>query len=244
VADAKLLADAVLGALAALLFAHVGRLNARRQGVDQDARRAFRQFAAWWLGLAGYTLVGVLRSLLAGLGDLDIRTHVALEMAGYVPLLVALWGLLSYLVYIYAGTHRWQPFLKGYHVALCLGLWLLLARTRPVAVVARGWTTKLAYADPLQGAPLALLVLAILGPVLAAAIGYGGLYPRTKDPVARRRILLVSAALVLWFGLSAVASGLDARPDWWPLATRALGVISALLLLAAFREKEPRSTAP
>ncbi|HEX2021992.1 MAG TPA: hypothetical protein VHH36_04720 [Candidatus Thermoplasmatota archaeon] len=228
-ADARLLAVALLGVLSAALFAYVGAANLRRDAHDAPARRALRQFALWWLGLALYTLQGAATSLLVAAGVTHLGAHVALLALGYVPLMVALWGLLSYLVYIHAGTHRLQPLLKAYHVALGAGLVLLLARTRPTAVVASGWGTQVAYAHP-----LALLVFAILGPVLASAVAYGALYRKTPDPAARRRIRLVSASLVLWFGLSIAAGAQVVSADWWPLAARLLALGASLLLLRAF----------
>lgn len=238
--DPRLVADALLGILSAALFAYVGRLNRIRAAGSEDAHRALGQFATWWQGLAAYTLVGAVRSALGAWGFLDIRVHVALEALGYAPLFLALWGLLGYLVFIYAGTHRWQPLLKGYHAALFVAFVLLLAWTRPYAVDATGWRTSLLYEHPLQGPVLALAVFAILGPVILAALGYAGLYARTRDARARRRVALVSVSLVLWFGLSALSRATVSPAVWWPLATRLLGLGATLLLLLAFREPSVR----
>lgn len=231
----------VLGGATALLFAYVGAANFRRDPRDAPARWAVRQFGLWWLGLAGLTLQVAASTLLVAFGATDVRLHVALMAAGYVPLCVGLWGLLSYLVYIYAGTHRWQPLLATYHAALCAGLLLLLARTRPAGVAAHGWGIRTEYAHPLTGAPLLAVVLAILGPVILGAVAYGGLYRKAKGPAQRRRILTVSAALVLWFGLSAAAGAQVFQVDWWPLAARALALGGAMLLLRAFAP--PRAAA-
>lgn len=238
-ADARLLMDAAAGLLAAALFVYVGVRNAGRDATDGPSRLALRQFAAWWFGLAAYTLVGAARSALAAAGQLDLGLHVALEILGYAPLCVALWGLLSYLVFIYAGTQRWQPFIVGYHVVLGVGLSLLLFRTQPRAVAAEAWRTQLVDAHPLEGAPLVLVVLAILGPVMLGAIGYAALYPRTRDRQVRRRIALVSGALLLWFGLSAFGASAQAGWEGWPLVARALGLGATLLLILAFRDGRP-----
>lgn len=232
--SATLLAGAALSGLTAVLFAYVGRLNLHRATHDEDTRRAMRQFGYWWLGLSAYTLLIAVGAFLAASGNLDVRAHVLLMATGYAPLAVALWGLLSYLVYIYSGTHRWQAGLRAYHLALCAGLLLLLLYTRPTRILATDWGTLVEYERPVTGWVLASIVLAILGPVLVGALAYGGLYTRTRDPVARRRVLMVSSALILWFGLSAAATALDVRAAWWPLAARILALCATGLLVAAY----------
>lgn len=235
-ADVRLLAMTALSLATAALFAWVALLNARRVTHDAASAQAARDFVRWWAGLSVWTVLNAASTALVAVGVTSAPRHVALMVLGYPALAAALHGLLSYLLYVHTGATRGRSLLRAYHAALAIGLTLLLAYTRPQAVIAQGWGTLVEYARPLTGAWLALAVLAILGPVLVAAVAYGSLYRRTRDPQARRRIALVSASLTAWFGLSAAASILQLDDAWWPLAAKLLGLAATLLLLVAFRD--------
>ena len=91
-------------------------------------------------------------------------------------------------------------------------------------------------ARPLAGAPLLLVLLAILGPPPVLAVAYARLYVRVTEPAGKRRILLVSVALFVWFTLTMLANATSVvRAEWWPLAARLLAVGATLVLVSAYR---------
>ena len=67
------IAGTLVSVLAALVYAHVGRLLARRP-VSAEHRLAARLFALWWLGLAAGTLLGAAQNVLALAGVRDRLT--------------------------------------------------------------------------------------------------------------------------------------------------------------------------
>lgn len=230
-----LLVDAGFGFACAALFALVGAISRRGRAGDEDTRKAGAAFSAWWAGFALLTLANAAKSFAAGLGATSVPVHVALAIVGYAFLCVALWGLTSYLAFIYRGKHDLQPAIRAYFAALFVLLLGVLTWTHPIAVETEGWTATLVNERPLTGAPLLLTLLAILGPPPVLAAAYARLYKRASDPAAKRRIALVSGALVVWFGLSILANATAlATIAWWPLAARGLAMVSTLALLYAY----------
>lgn len=236
-ASATLAIDAALALATALVFAYVGQMTLRRRPTEIDGARALRRFAAWWFGLAAYTLVGGLRSAMAAAGNLDLTLHAAVSNLSTIPLVVLLWGVVSYLAYIYTGRRAALTASTVLHVAILVFYAGVLLTFEPVAVRAQTWTVSIDYADGgLPGWVTALVLFSILGPTLAAAVGYASLYFRTRERNARYRIAMVSSGFLLWFGSAAVASLTPiAQAEWWPPASRLLGILATAIILAAYR---------
>lgn len=231
-----LLADAALALALAALYAYVARVVRDRPTTSRDADRAKGAFVTWWVGLAGLTLVGALRSVLGGLDVLHVGLHAALSYLTLPLLVAALWGLLDYLLYIYTGSPRWRGVTMAAHAALGVFFVALVAWMGPRSVTASDWTVGLAYARPLEGPLLVLALGLILVPTLLAAGAYLTLAFRVKDRTARYRIAMVSGAFLLWFGSAAVASAFRWSDwYWWPLAARGVALLATLLILAAYR---------
>jgi hypothetical protein len=235
-----LLFDAAFATATAVLYAYVGGLVRSRPTADADARLANRMFTVFWFGLAAINVMGAIRNVLAVAGVLDIGWHAALGFLSIVPLVALLWGLTYYLAYIYTGKRWLFAPLTAIHALLLGGFCYLVWWMQPQGVTVNEWSVVVDYARNPAGPLVALLLFTILGPVLLLSLGYGTLYFRTDDPTARYRIALVSGAFILWFGSPLVAYAVPALGEWWawPIATRVIGLISTLMILAAY--KPPR----
>lgn len=239
-----LILDATFATAIAALYAWVGVLMLRRPADGQDARLALGLFSVWWFGLALVTALGAARSLLAAAGIVDVPLHQALSVLGVVPLVAALWGLVYYLLYVYLGRRSLLWPVTVFHAILLLGFLYLVVWLQPTAVEVRDFGVGFTYARELQGALVSVALFGILGPALLASVGYGSLLFRTTDRTARYRIGMVSGAFLLWFGTSALSSPLGFSTwYWWPVAARVVGLVSTLLVLAAYVPPRPLAKA-
>lgn len=234
--EATLLFDAAFALATSVLYAYVGRLVLSRETPDDGSRTAIRMFAVWWFALAGTTVLGAVRSALAGFGFVDFNLHIALAYMGFLPLVALLWGLVYYLVYIYTGNAKWFMPITVLHVAILAFLVWLTAYLQPTGVLVKDWSVEFTYAREIGGALVGVTLFTILGPALLAAIGYATLYFRTTDPTARYRIACVSGGFILWFGTSLVAASIPAlgQSSTWPVIGRLIGLVATLIILAAY----------
>lgn len=234
--NATLALDGVLAAATALLYIYVGSITLRRETSDGMSRRAVRLFALWWYALAALTLVGTMRTALAAFGVTDMTLHHALSWLSVLPLAAALWGLVSYLAFIYTGSPTAFRLSTLFHGALLVALAWLVAVRPPTGVVLGAYSAQLQYDSELPPAATAALLAGIILPALAAAVGYASLYFRTNDRSARYRIAMVSGAFVMWFGIAGFATptGLN-ELAWWPVASRVVAFVATLMVLAAYQ---------
>lgn len=218
-----------------LVYAWIGRRFTRRE-VSHDAETAMVAFTAWWYGLAAYTLLEGARLLLAGGGVLDVNLFVGLELLGNLFLAAALWGLLVYLIHLWRGPSPWTvPAVAGAYLGVFLVLVYLVTVAQPVGLDVGAWEIDLAFANPPTATVEAVLLAIATVPPILCALTYLSLYPRIDDPTRAYRILLVSLGVIAWFGapLAAAATAL-AQASAWPLASRAIGLVAALVILAAY----------
>lgn len=231
-----LVIDAGLAFAIALLYTLVGRITLARPSSSADARLAIRLFAVWWFGLAVVTLISAARTLLAAVGVLDLPLHMTLGFAALLPLVACLWGLVYYLLYIYTGDRRLFVPVTVMHAGILVFLLYLTLWLQPVGLKVSDWSVTTENARLLDGPLLGVALFLILGPAIFAALGYGSLLFRTRDPTTRYRIGTVSGAFLLWFGSAVVAAVTTLGTwYWWPLTARAIGLVSTLLILAAYR---------
>lgn len=241
---ATLLLDAAFALAMGVLYLYVARLVGARQVSSPGARRALRGFVVWWLALAAYTALDGARSLLAAFDVLDREPHAILAYAALAPLVVALWGLVDYLVYIHTGTQRWRRAILVGHVALGAFLFALVVYRHPIGAEALDWDVPVLYERALSGPLYFLAIGAVLGPVLGASAGYLSLAFRVRDPASRARIFTVGGAFFAWFGIAALASATQlAQWYWWPLAADAIALAATLVILGAYRTPRPEAGA-
>ena len=230
-----LLLDATLGLAIALLYVRVAVLMHRRPTTRPEAAAALRSFVVWWAGLAVVTVIGSLRGTLAAFDVLGRAPHAFLTYLSVPALVAALWGLVDYLVFIYAGTQRWRALIRYGHAAIAVFFLGLLVWMHPIAVTSTDWTATMTYEHELPGPARVLALILILAPVLAASVAYFALGFRVEDLRSRVRILLVSSAFILWFGLAALASAVGwSAWYWWPLVSRGIALGATLLILLAY----------
>lgn len=227
--------DGIVTISSALLYAFVGVLMLRRPAKDADARLALALFAVWWFGLGAFAALDGTRSLLAAAGILDLGPHLAIAIGTTIALVAALWGLVYYLLYVYLGR-RWVLVpVTLFHIALVVGVLYLVVSLGPSGVEVSDWAASIAYAEEAGGALTTGVTVAILGPALLAAFGYGSLYFQTEDRTARYRVAMVAGAFLLWFGASALATPMGISSwYWWPLVAHMIGIVATLMVIAAY----------
>lgn len=238
--DAIPLLGTVLSLAGAVLFALVGRTVHRRQ-VSPEAHSAQLAFVVFWYGLAGVTLVGALLSLSGSLFDVGMMLVVTFVLL--VVLCAAMAGLLHYLVFLYTSRNLLPYILAGYGAYFVLLVAYILLNG-PSGIESTRWGPSLEYSHPLDGGPLywVVLVLLIAPPVLSAG-AYLSLYRLTHDRMLRRRILLVSTSIIVWFGSSLIGTAPGAQEtDWYRIASRLISLAAAGVVLYAYTRVRP--TAP
>lgn len=222
----------------AAVFAYVGVIVLQRRVSEAGSVRALRLFATWWFALATLTTANAAQLLLASAGVTALSAHVAFATLGVVPLTVALWALLYYLLYIYTGNERLFWPLTIVYAFITVWFLYLIVWLDPVAVNVTKWTVTLEYANQtaLEGSLGVALLALLLGPILVAATLYGSLFFRAPTPDARYRIGMVSGAFLLWFGhpILANAAGLT-DVAWWPLVSRIVSLVATFMVLAAYQ---------
>jgi len=228
------LASILFSVVSSLAFATVALAISRRE-VSTPMRGANRAFVVWWAGLGASTFLTGIATALAVVGYTPLPLYQALELVRIFLVCLALWGLLHYLLVLIAG---WQGMAwpLGILYTLLAGYlaWNLLAQS-PDHVELGSWVATLEPTADAQGAQLVLLLALIVGPQFLAALAYLALYFRVDDPLAKRRILIVSLSILIWFGAAiAAALGNVAGSNTWQLASRLLGLGAAAAILYAY----------
>src|SRR5688572_9709605 len=192
----------------AVLFALVGRTVHHRQ-VSAEARSAQMAFVVFWYGLAAVTLFGAMMAVSGPL--LDVGAMLVVTTLLVLVLCGALAGLLHYLVFLYTSRNLLAFILVGYGAYFVLLVAYILLNG-PSGIERTRWGPELEFSHSLEGGPLywTVLLLLIAPPVVSAA-SYLSLYRLTQDPVLRRRILLVSISIIVWFGSSLVGTAPGAQ---------------------------------
>lgn len=193
-------------------------------------------FAVWWFGLAASTAIGGARSLLGAVGILDLAIHATLSMVSLLPLCVALWGLLYYLLFLYTGRKSILWPLSALYALVYLSFVALIVWLAPTGAEASASGVTLTYAREASGPVVWAFLAVLLGPIVVAAILYGSLYFRLKDRSQRYRVGLVSAGFLVWFAAPAVAFVAGVADDaWWPVASHVIGLVVPGIVLLAYK---------
>jgi hypothetical protein len=224
--------------LSAALYFWVARIVLRRR-IEGEARRANALFALWWIALGFVFLLSPLYSLPPRLlGYRDLPLAITVLNVSLLLIVAAVWGLVYYLAYVYTGSSRWFWPITAFYAVLALVFLYLLAWLNPTGFDGAG---RLVFErKQLTGAPAIALGLMLTLPVVVAALGYGSLFFQVREAAARYRIGLVSGAFLLQFGWSTASTLLQLSrryPDSLALSlvSNALGLVSAVAILLAFR---------
>jgi hypothetical protein len=220
---------------AAIFFVVAGVLSRRR--VSTDTRPAHLAFMAWWIGIGVTSVVtGALVLLYAG-NDLSLWVYATMEQANVLVLTIALFGLMFYLAFLYAGSTRFTPYILLYYAAFYVGLEALINWSPPTGIQDNGWSLVATMSKAAPALPpwvIATFVVTLLVPQVLGAAAYALLYRRAEDSTQRFRIALVSASIVLWFGapLLAYASGQVGIAS--NIVSQVIAIAASLTILLAY----------
>lgn len=226
-APATLLLSGLLGIATAAACAWVGFLVAR-PGRRSGAWLASTSFPAFWHSAAVVAGSQGLRALLAFAGLDSFALIVALEGVTTPFYCLGAASLLFYVLFLLTGRHRFALPIAVYYLALLPVLRYFVALAHPVGYEVTPWQVNYVYEQPLQRPGYALALALTVAPVLAAIGAYVSLAWRITNPAIRYRIVCVSAGLLLWVGVEALAFGSGfAATGAGELTRRALGLGAA-----------------
>ncbi|MBX3047712.1 MAG: hypothetical protein KIT46_08230 [Anaerolineales bacterium] len=211
---------------------------------DAADGRAWWHYRLWWLLTAAGALVGLLAIALLALGVNNLWLHLFLSTGGSIFVLVALWGLLSYLLYVYSGRHRLGTVLAVMYAAMILSVLYITFWLGPVSVRLDAWGTAINFENTL--APNVLLIYSLslalllgLPPFLAAA-GFFVLSLRVKEHSPKLRARVVSLGLMFLFGVAYILPvlflpfNIQTDTPLWQFGTRLLGQLALLAIYWAY----------
>jgi hypothetical protein len=239
--DAIPLLSVVLSAAGAVLFFVVGRTIQKRH-VSAEARSAQVAFVAWWYGLGAVSAMGTALAL-PGIPH-DLTLFLVLTVILLAVLCAALAGLLHYLVFLYTNRNLLGALAIGYVLLFAL-LVVFIFASHPDSVQSTSQGPQLHYSTPVNQGPLywGVVVLFIVPPIVAS-LAYLSLYWKADDPMLKRRILLVSLSIAVWFGSSLLGLAPGAREgaqqaDWWVITSHVISLAAAATILYAYRGLRP-----
>ncbi len=235
--------SAFSGLVVAALYTVVGyRLQGR--AVSREARTAQNLFIAWWYAIAASSTLTAVTLTAYTAGNLPKWLYQVNSQMGLLALTVALWGLLSYLVYLYTGSRRAHLWIGGFYVLFYVLLQAAVAYFGPPDQISdNGWTLTTLYEDEngelgvaiqLSRAWIIVILVALVGPQFGAAVAYARLYKRAQDATQRYRIAMISGSIIVWFGTSLVAGSLGVEGITWQVVSRVLSLLAASAILMAY----------
>lgn len=240
-----------------LVGIEIGRRRTSREGIP-----GMRAFQFWWFGLALLTIFTPLTATLDAftVGDL-LTLRIFLLHLVILVLMLAIGGLLYYLLYVYVG----KPWVIWPVVAYAFleAAWILtvISQAHIIGYGPGCPSGGYCYERPVAGSTAStLLSLTFSVPILLATLGYFSLYFRVETPVQRRRVAMVAGALFLWFGAGIVASfiygnfenadgvveriALNRSPYWTFVVSPLVSLSAALVIYWAYRLGAPASRPP
>jgi len=234
--ESTLLLGTVFSIASGGVYFYVGRSLSRRHVISSDARRAWALFVVWWYALAGISFIGGILNLLGAIGLTSLPLFLTFTQLNLLVICIALYGLMSYLVYLFTGNHKVLAPLILIYAGYYAFLMYYINLSEPVSVSIGRWSTTLDYQQQPTGPLVTLLLTLIVGPQIIGSLAYFSLYFRVKDTTQKYRIAVVSCSIVIWFLSSLIVSlaGLS-QYDWWQVISRLIGLSAALAILMAYQ---------
>lgn len=219
--------------LGAAVYAYVGWRLAKRP-TSPETRVPALQFALFWVGLAASTLLGSIESLIAAFQPVPFGIAISFLYYNATILVAALWGLVSYLYFLYTGRDGSIPLGALYGLLFALVVYYFSAGMPNGVSVTHG-TVSSTFAAPVTGPVEILAVLILLVPEFVAVFAYLRLFFRTRDATVRYRIAMVSGGLLGWFFLDFLNVGnLSNGNLFWLFTGQVFLIIAALVVLMAY----------
>lgn len=218
------------------VYFYVGRSLSRRHVISPDARQAWTLFVIWWYALASISFIGGILNLLGAIGLASLPLFLTFTQVNLLVICIALYGLMSYLVYLFTGNHKVLASLGFVYVGYYVFLMYYVNLSEPISVSIGRWSVTLDYQQQPTGLLVTLLLALIVGPQIIASLAYFSLYFRVKDTTQKYRIAMVSCSILIWFLSSFIVSlaGLN-EYDGWQIISRLIGLSAALAILMAYQ---------
>lgn len=216
-ATASLLVAGVVSIGTGISFASVARAVARKEaaGPRRSARGAH---ATWWAALAAYLVIQGVLTVSAGLDRLSTEAYLASRVVAIPLLCASVWGLTSYLLFLYTGDGRAMTALAFLYAGVA-ALFYVATFGQQLEVQVHPWLVTIDDSGTLYR----IVYLLVGVPPIAAALAYLGLLTKVRDQAQRYRIALVAGSILAYIG-----SGLAAR-----LAAGDIAIFVSLVVLGA-----------
>jgi hypothetical protein len=213
----------------------------QQRPVSEESVLARNAFVLWWSTLGLATILGLVPQV-PGF-PASVPAFLTVTFLTLALLCVGLWGLLFYLLFLFTSRRDLARPLAVLYVLYFAFLTYFIVAGDPSSVESTKWGQRLEYADPIDSGPVywTAILLLILPPFLAAG-GYLSLYWKVDQPVQKRRILLVSLSILVWFGSALVGTGANGS-DWWRIVSRLIGLAAAATILYAYMGLKPSAPA-
>lgn len=233
----------VIYLLSGALYAFIGASLRKKTFADASDAAAWRAFRYWWFGMAANTAINILAILILAAGVTALPLFIFFSVTSTLSASFALWGLLTYLVYVFTGkTAHWLTY---FYVVFALLLFYSIYSWQPTGVTLGAWETTIQYANTPTGliaiVYVVLFILLIAVPPVIGSIGMFTLYFKVKERSAKYRALLVPLGIFALFGLAYLIPlalypfGLRTGDlPWWPYAIRTVGLLALLVIYWAY----------
>lgn len=230
--------------LQALLYSFIGLRLGQKSFPDHEDQRAWNAFRTWWVGMGTNSAINALSVLAFSLGIDYLPLFLVFSITATLAAAAALWGLLTYLLYVYTGKNR-SRLVGSFYIAFALFLFASIYLFSPIGVNMGDFQVAIQYNTPPQGVPALIYAVAfilLLGlPPVIASIGMFMLFRRIKENSAKYRAGLVSLGIFMLFGLSYIVPLLlfpfglrTGELAWWPITIRIIGIAALALIYFAY----------
>lgn len=229
----------------AALYAFIGYSLGKKSFSAPSDVAAWRAFRIWWFGMALNNVINIISLLSFSAGITAVPLFVTFSVSSTLVAAAALWGLITYLLYIFTGGNRGAKLVAGFYIAFALFLFYSIYAFQPNGVALGEWQVAIQYANAPTGSALILyaisfLLLISLPPVLAS-IGMFTLFFRVKERSSKYRAALVPLGIFMLFGIAYLIP-LALYPfgirtgdlPWWSLMVRLVGLAGLLLIYWAY----------
>lgn len=241
VASLPLATAALVDVCIAATLAWVGVTLSGRD-LEPASRRANRAFAAWWHALAAGFVLNALWEASAAWSLHERPSYnsflIATDYVYVLSLVVAVWGILYYLLYLRTGRSRlFWPLTLFYAAYAAVALYSMY-RVRPTGLNVATWFVGWDYASlATEGTLYAVLLALLLLPELGAIVSYAMLARETSDAGQRRHILVVAAGIFALILLPVLADAAKlGRFEAWQAGGRFISLAAALVIVRAYRK--------
>jgi hypothetical protein len=213
----------------ASVYLYVGKRLFERE-VSASARLASIQLAVFWGGLGATVFLDALQMGLALGNAFALPTALTFTIVDDIIAVVALWGLVGFLTYVYTGRYHLLELGVIYAAFFVTAIYYTFAQS-PDAVAFVDGAPAIQYAVPPIVWLAGVVIVLLIGPELVGAILYLSLLRRTRVREQRARIWFVGGGILLWMALDIFLSG---TTGGWVLVRTVLEVIPGFMILIAF----------